>query len=78
MSEDAAKAARHQANVIWFDQMKGYGFLKVAGYPNDLFFHSQAVTKAGIPVDSLLNGAALRCNIGTHKGKPCATDLELP
>lgn len=76
MSQDHTPA-RHDAKVIWFDQMKGYGFLAVTGYPNDLFFHSQEVTKGGIPVDKLLNETKVRCNIGTHRGRPCAIDLEM-
>ncbi len=75
-AEVKSAPARHAGKVIWYDQVKGYGFLAVDGYPDDLFVHNSAVRDAGLRADDLLKGTAIRCNIGSKNGRPCAVDLE--
>jgi CspA family cold shock protein len=64
------------AKVIWYDRVKGYGFLAVEGHPEDVFLHNSEVRRAGIDATTLLKGTAVRCNVGESGGRPCAVDLE--
>jgi cold shock CspA family protein len=75
-SAAAPTPARHSGKVIWYDQAKGYGFLAVEGFPDDLFVHNSEVRKAKMVADDLDKGVAIRCNIGAKDGRPCAVDLE--
>lgn len=73
-----ADAPKSKAVVIWYSRDNGHGFLKVEGYPDDLYIHAAAVRAAGIAPDSLLKGTALLCNVGEYKGRACAKNLKLP
>lgn len=73
-----AAQAKRNASVIMYKPEKAFGFLRVDGHPNDLFFHGSEVRKAGIDTGALLQGAKLLCNVGeAQDGRPCAVDLEL-
>lgn len=40
--------------VKWYDQVKGYGFIKVEGKEKDIFFHAKqwnAASLSSLPVD---------------------------
>jgi cold shock CspA family protein len=71
------EAPKSRATVIWYNRDKGHGFLKVEGYPHDLYVHASQVRIAGIAPDALLKDTALLCNVGTFKDRPCAQGLEL-
>lgn len=74
--EVSVPEGRLRANVIWYNQVKGYGFLAVEGYPYDLFIHSGEVRNAGLPVTAMAKGAPLTCVIGHDKNeRVCATEL---
>lgn len=68
--------------VIWFDEMKGYGFIEAAGFPNNVFLHATNLAAAGIPSSKLKKGTKVRFNMG-RPPKPkgandkCAVDIEL-
>ncbi len=69
---------KHTAQVIWYNQVAGYGFLAVEGYPHDLFIHNSVVRDAKIPAHDLEKGTKLLCVIGSDKkGRATATDIEL-
>lgn len=68
---------KRQSQVIWYDRARGFGYLKVDGYPHDLFVHCASVREAEIPPDALLPGAKLLCNVGSRSGRPVAVALEL-
>lgn len=71
-------APKKQGMVIWYDRMKGHGFLQVVGYPADLYLHARAVRESHVDPDLLLNGTPLLCNVGKDpRGRPCAVDIEL-
>ncbi len=57
----------HDAKVIWYSQIDGYGFLMVDGYPFDLFLHFRQVKESGIPPGELKKGMRVRCAIGTEQ-----------
>lgn len=67
---------KKRAKVIWYDRMKGHGFLAIDG-ENDLYVHAKDVRRANIPVDMLLKGTDILCNVREYRGRPCAEDLEL-
>lgn len=69
---------KRSAQVIWYNQVAGYGFLAVDGYPHDLFLHNSEVRKANITPDELQKGVKVKCIIGTDKrSRLNATELEL-
>lgn len=72
-----ASEPKRAATVIFYKAIKSFGFLKVEGYPTDLFVHGSDLRKAGIDTASLLPGSKLLCNVGESlDGRPCAVDLE--
>lgn len=77
---DEDKGPKLNAEVIWFDRGRSFGFLRVAGYPNDLFVFASEFSKAAIAFPPEVNrgeGTLMRCRIGRdRKGKPWAIDLE--
>lgn len=75
---EAPAAVLHAAKVIWYNQVQGFGFLAVEGYPHDLFIHNREVREAKIGIDDLAKGSKLKCSIGAdNKGRPVATDLQV-
>lgn len=78
MSVAGAIKPKYRATVIWYDRMQGFGFLKVEGYDQDLYVHAQDIRKSNLAPDKLLKGATVLCNVGEHRDKPCAIELELP
>lgn len=77
MSTAIAEAPeKKKAVVIWYDRMQGFGFLKVEGYSQDLYLHAQDVRKSNYDPERLLKGNVVLCNVGEHRGKPCAIELE--
>lgn len=73
----AEAAVRHEAKVMWYDHLKGYGFLMVPGEP-DVFVHASEVRRAGIDPNAMKNGFEVTCTIGEMKGRRCALDLAPP
>lgn len=65
------------AQVIWYDRVKGYGFMALEGYERDVLVHNTEVRRGNLGRDYLLKGDSLRCKVGLHQGRPCCTDLEM-
>lgn len=77
MSAAPSIKPKMNAVVIWYDRMLGYGYLAVHGYPADLFLHAKWIRRSDIDPTALLKGTRLLCNVGEHRGRHCAVDLEL-
>lgn len=63
--------------VQWFNETKGYGFIRPDGMTKDVFVHMTTVTQAGMT--HLDEGARVRFNIrrNAKSGKMQAEDLKL-
>lgn len=65
----------HSGTVKWFDESKGYGFIKPdddAG--DDIFVHRTAVEKAGLELDK---GDRVSFDVEKGRnGRPCAVNLQ--
>lgn len=51
--------------VKWFNQFKGYGFVDVEGFPEDIFLHFSVIAQAGLK--RLNNGDVILCNVAKCK-----------
>jgi CspA family cold shock protein len=61
--------------VKWFNQQKGYGFIKPDDGSNDVFVHISAVERSGI--GNLQEGQKISFDIETgRQGKPAAVNLK--
>lgn len=75
-------AEKISGEVIWFDEVRGFGFLQVEGFPNNLFVHVSNLAEAGIDGAKLKKGTKVRFRVG-RPPKPkgandqCAVDIEL-
>ena len=62
--------------VKWFNDTKGYGFIKPDGGGPDIFVHVSAVEKAGYT--GLAEGAKVSYELGTTRaGKTAAENLRI-
>ncbi|MEM6488646.1 MAG: cold shock domain-containing protein [Pseudomonadota bacterium] len=61
---DAELSPLVPARVKWFDKQKGFGFVNVFGYAEDVFVHMEIVRRCGFPDLSSGEGMAVR----TFKG----------
>lgn len=59
--------------VKWFDETKGYGFIKPDDGGSDAFVHINALTKSGL--SSLVEGQAVSYELATNKGKTAAVNI---
>lgn len=66
---------RHVGKVVWFNNLKGFGFLAYEGGP-DIFCHFSAIQ--GVGYKTLKEGDAVSFSIITgEKGKPQAADVQV-
>ncbi len=70
-------AAVYEAKVVWYDPIKGYGFMFLEGYPREVLVHNTEVRNGEVGRDYLLKKDHLRCRVGLHNGRPCCIDLEM-
>jgi CspA family cold shock protein len=64
--------------VKWFDETKGYGFIRPDGAVpggRDVFVHVTAVRAAGL--QTLMEGQKVAFEMKTERGKTAAGDLRL-
>lgn len=62
-------------NVKWFNETKGYGFIKPDDGSNDVFVHISAVQDAGLK--TLIEGQKLEYDVGPGRnGKHAASNLK--
>jgi CspA family cold shock protein len=62
-----------QGTVLWFNDDKGYGFLRPDGETKDLFVHYTAINGQG-PQDAA-EGSARRVRSGRHREGPAAANV---
>ena len=67
--------SRAAGTVKWFDQSKGYGFIKPSDGGRDVFVHITAVRAAGL--QTLIEGQPIVYELKTERGKAAAANLEL-
>ena len=60
--------------IKWFNEKKGFGFIKPDDEDKDIFVHVSAVEKAGI--EFLNEGDALSYEVATEKGRQKAVNLK--
>jgi CspA family cold shock protein len=60
--------------VKWFHETRGFGFIRPYDESSDVFVHMDTVRKAGMLV--LTEGQKLRFDIGEHKGRRAAVNLQ--
>lgn len=61
--------------VKWFNNAKGYGFIKPDGGATDVFVHISALEKAGL--QTLNENQRVSYEIATQKGKASAVNIKL-
>lgn len=61
--------------VKWFNNAKGYGFIKPDAGGADVFVHISALEKAGLP--TLNENQRVSYEIATQKGKASAVNIKL-
>ena len=61
------------AKVKWFDRNRGFGFLNVFGYPDDIFIHSEVLRQSGMT--DLQQGEAICARIGSGTKGKVATEI---
>jgi cold shock protein len=61
--------------VKWFNGQKGYGFIAPDDGGKDVFVHISAVERAGL--NSLVEGAKVRFDIVSNRGKEAAENLQV-
>ena len=67
--------SRTAGTVKWFDQSKGYGFIKPSNGGQDVFVHITAVRAAGL--QTLIEGQPIAYELRMERGKAAAANLEL-
>lgn len=72
---DTAEHREYTGTVIWYNRLKGHGFMALDGYPRDVFVHNTAVRAGDVPRDYLLKNDQLRCKVGLHEGRVVCFDL---
>ena len=60
--------------IKWFNEKKGFGFIKPDDEDKDIFVHVSAFEKAGI--EFLNEGDALSYEVATEKGRTKAVNLK--
>jgi len=61
--------------VKWFNEMKGFGFIKPDGPGEDVFVHITAVKRANL--ETLAEGAQVSYELVEERGKQSAGNLKL-
>jgi CspA family cold shock protein len=61
--------------VLWFDQARGYGYIRRDGDKQMILFHVSAIHNAGL--QTVTEGQRFRFEIGQHDGRSVAVDLSL-
>jgi CspA family cold shock protein len=73
MGSDLAMAT---GSVKWFNETKGYGFIKPEDGSSDVFVHISAVQDAGLK--TLIEGQRLQYDVGAGRnGKSAAANLKI-
>ena len=62
-----------QGTVKWFNDSKGYGFIKPEDGSNDLFVHHSEIKVSGFA--SLDEGEQVEFEVGQGQKGPCATNV---
>ena len=60
--------------VVWFDQSKGFGFIRPYSSERDVFVHITAVQKANLP--TLAAGEEVGFDLGERNGRRAAVNLQ--
>ena len=60
--------------IKWFNEKKGFGFIKPDEEDNDVFVHISAFVKAGI--EFFNEGDSLSYEVATEKGRKKAVNLK--
>jgi CspA family cold shock protein len=60
--------------IKWFNENKGYGFIKPDNGDGDIFMHNSALEKAGITV--IREGMQLSYEVAVNKGRKSAVNLK--
>jgi CspA family cold shock protein len=66
---------KSSGTVKWFDQIKGYGFIKPDDGGRDVFVHITAVRAAGL--QTLDEGQAVSYELKEERGKTAAANLQV-
>ena len=64
-----------KGSVRWFNQQKGYGFIKPQNGGNDVFVHIKEVRRAGL--DTLRDGEGVEYELVENWGRMVAGNLKL-
>ncbi len=64
-----------KGSVRWFNQQKGYGFIKPQNGGNDVFVHIKEVRPAGL--DTLRDGEGVEYELVENWGRMVAGNLKL-
>ena len=72
-SEETQTHAMSQGTVKWFNDSKGYGFIKPDDEGQDLFVHHSEVKVSGFA--SLTEGEKVEFEIGEGRKGPCAINV---
>ena len=73
-SEDGEKRERLNGAVLWFNDNKGYGFIKREDKEKDIFVHFSAVQNSGL--DNLKKGEQLTFEVANSDKGPSAVNLQ--
>ena len=72
---DRDTAAWLPGTVKWFDETKGYGFIRPSDGGKDVFVHITAVRTAGL--QTLAEGQKVNFDLVSERGKTAAGNLSL-
>ena len=64
-----------QGEIKWFNNKKGYGFIKPNQSDKDVFVHITALEKSGI--SNIHNGQKVSFEIINDRGKQAASNIQL-
>ena len=64
-----------KGTVLWFNNTKGFGFIKPEAGSGDVFVHINEVERAGL--DKLTDGQSIGYEIENNNGKKAAIKLQL-
>jgi CspA family cold shock protein len=72
---------RLKGNVVWFDGVKGFGFIKpsdpTVNEGKDLFIHFHHIVQRGGGYKSLKKGDEVEFFLGQNDKGPCASEVKI-